>query len=310
MDTICLKLSAEQAGRNDFLAFVPMYLNEVSEHHFENGKIAITGRLKNLKVSVSDTAVTVKDGSLTKWYIGDNLKMLSRSDIQKAIMQLSDTLHLPMQKANVIRFDFGKNIMLNHPVVAYLPYLGNNGRYTRLEQKTALNYKVTGRELCVYDKIAEMKHRGEQPLPLYDGRHVFRYEKRYLSSIPKYFNREFVTGETLYEECFYRDLINDWHSDYLNIQKQKQFNIDMKAITTKEQMKLMGVLALVEKQGGKMVAIENIKVRQLKGELTKKQAYDLKSLIDQSMNMNFNPIESELIIELDSKMKDSVKYYR
>lgn len=310
MDTISIRLGIEQAGNIDLLASIPAYLQDVSEHLFESGKVAITGRLKNLKVSVTDNAVSVKDGSLTKWYVGDNLKMLSRGDIQKAFEKISDTLHLPMQKADVKRVDFGKNLMLNHPAPAYLPYLGSNGRYTRLEQKTALNYKITGRELCMYDKIAEMKSRGDYPPPLYNGRHVIRFEKRYLQNIAKYFNRESVTVQTLYDENFYMGLINDWYKDYLSIQKQKTFKIDMSMITTKEQMKMLGVLALVEKQGGKLEAFENIKERQTKKELTKKQAHDLKELIEQSLKMKLQTKESDLIIELNNKMKDAVKYFR
>lgn len=310
VDTISIKLGIEQAGNIDLLACIPACLQDVSEHIFEGGKVAKTGRLKNLKVSVTDNAVSVKDGSLTKWYLGNNLGILRRGDIERAFKKLSDTLHLPMHKADVKRLDFGKNISVAHPVSLYLHYLGSNGKYTRLEQKTALNYKITGRELCVYDKLAEMKHRGDVPLPLYDGKNVFRYEKRYLQGIAKYFNRESVTVQTLYDEHFYMGLVNDWYKDYLNIQKQKTIKIDMSMITTKEQYKMIGVLSFVEQQGGKLVAFENIKERQTKKELTKKQAHDLKELINQSMNLKLQTKESDLIIELDRKMKDAVTYFR
>jgi hypothetical protein len=162
----------------------------------------------------------------------------------------------------------------------------------------------------VYDKIAEIKSRGDYPPPLYNNRHVIRFEKRYLQNIAKYFNRESVTVQTLYDEPFYMNLIRDWYKDYLSIQKQKTFKIDMSMITTKEQMKMLGVLALVEKQGGKLEAFENIKERQTKKELTKKQAHDLKELIEQSFKMKLQTVESDLIIELNTKMKDAVRYFR
>ncbi len=310
MDTISIRLGVEQAGNNNLLSTIPPYLNDVSEHIFEGGRVAITGRLKNLKVSVTGNAVSVKDGSLTKWYLGDNLKMLSRGDIQRAFTQLSDTLHLPMNKADVKRLDFGKNIMLNHHVTAYLPYLGSNGRYTRLEQKTALNYKITGRELCVYDKVAEIKGRGDLIPPLYNGRHVIRFEKRYLQNIAKYFNRESVTVQTLYDEPFYMNLITDWYKDYLSIQKQKTFKIDMSMIKTKKDLYRLAVLAFMQQQGGKLQTFSYIKEQQAKGELTKKQAYDLKQTYEQSLEMKLQTKESELITELDSKMKDAVRYFR
>ena len=310
MDTISIKLGIEHIGNIDLLATIPNYLQDVSEHFYEGGNTAITGRLKNLKVVVTSQAISVKNGSLTKWYLGNNLGILSRGDIERAFNQLSDTLHVPINKADVKHFDFGKNIALAHPVSLYLNYLGSNGKYTRLEQKTALNYKITGRELCIYDKLAEMKSRGDTPPPLYHNSNMFRYEKRYLQGIAKYFNRASVTVATLYDEHFYKGLIEDWHKDYVNIQKQKTLKIDMDMVTTKEQMKMLGVLALVQMQGGKLAAFENIKERQTKKDLSKKQAYDLKELINQSLNLKLQTKQSDLIIELDSKMKEAVKYFR
>ncbi|HEV7329649.1 MAG TPA: phage/plasmid replication protein [Flavisolibacter sp.] len=295
----------------DLLATIPAYLEQRKAGMDElTGNEWITGRLGNLRVIVTQNAVTVKDGSLTKWYLNDNLKMMSRGDIQRAFEKLSDCLHLPMFEADVKRLDFGKNIMLNHAVTAYLPYLGSNGRYTRLEQKTAVNYKITGRELCFYDKVAEIKSRGENVPALYEGRAVGRYEKRYLHNIPKYFRRRSVNGHTLYDEHFYSELINDWYKDYLSIQKQKTVKIDLSMITTKEQMKMLGVLSLVEMQGGKLAALQNIKERQLRKELTKKQAHDLKELIELSTKLKLQTKESDLIIEFDGKMREAVKYFR
>lgn len=311
MDTISIRLGVEKAGNIDLLSTIPNYLEQPKAGmDILTGSKWATGRLGNLKVIVSESAVTVKDGSLTKWYLGDNLKIMSRGDIQCAFEKMCDCLHLPMNKADVKRLDFGKNIMLNHSVTAYLPYLGSNGRYTRLEQKTALNYKITGRELCVYDKIAEIKSRGDTIPPLFEGRSVGRYEKRYLQNIARYFNRQAITAQTLYDEQFYMELINDWYKDYLNIQKQKTFKIDMSMVTTKEQMKMLGVLSLVEMQGGKLAALANIRERQLKKELTKKQAHDLKELIEQSSKLKLHTKQSDLVMELDQKIKEAVKYYR
>ncbi|MBK9671492.1 MAG: hypothetical protein IPO70_04405 [Bacteroidetes bacterium] len=116
-------------------------------------------------------------------------------------------------------------------------------------------------------------------------------------------------GDLLYDENFYMLVNDDWYNDYLSIDKLKKSKIDMKKVTTKEQFKLLGVLSLVEKEGGKAQAIQNLKERYLKGELTKKQNFDLKALIEQSSNMKLQTVESDLIIELNQKVKESVKYY-
>lgn len=310
MDTINFKLGIEKVGKIKLLEYVPQFLQDVSTHSYENGNISISGKLKNLKVSVSENAITIKNGSLTKWYLDNNLRIMTMRDIKQAIIKLSDTVHLPMNKADVISFHFGKNIITEHETSLYLPYLGSNGRYIRLEQPKGLNYKITGRELSFYDKISEMKKRNDFIPPLYEGKNVIRYEKRYERNLTKYFNREMILAETLYEEQFYVSIINDWYNDYLNIQKQKKIKPDMTTIKTKEQMKMLGVLTLVKDLGGKLAALQDLKERQSKGELTKKQAHDLKQLIEKSQTLKFQLIESDLIIELDKKMNNAIKYFR
>lgn len=310
VDTINIRLSKESAGNIDFPALIPPLLQNVKYGEDEAGNRWHTGRLGNFKVIVSDNAVTVKDGSLTKWYLGDNLKILSRSDIKKAIEKMSDCLHLPIKEADVRAFHFGKNIPVKYPVSLYLPYLGTNGRYTRLEQKSTINYKIVERELCIYDKIAEMKHKGDMPPPLYDGKNILRYEKRYNKNLTGYFSIATIKAATLYDEDFYMRIITDWHKDYLNIQKQKQFKLNTEMITTKEQMKMLGVLSLIEMQGRKLAAINDVVERYRKRILTKKQAHDLKELINQAANLKLQTKESDLIIELDKKMKEAVSYFR
>ncbi|WP_346237688.1 hypothetical protein ABDK00_001240 [Niabella insulamsoli] len=81
-------------------------------------------------------------------------------------------------------------------------------------------------------------------------------------------------------------------------------------ITTKEQMKMLGVLSLVEMQGGKMAALQNINERYKTKHLTKKQAHDLKTLVNQSASLKLQTKESDLVLELDSKIKEAVKYFR
>lgn len=310
MDTINIRLSREQAGKVDLMASVPALLKNVKYGEDEAGKNWFIGRVDSFKVVVNDNAVSVKDGSLTKYYFGNNLKIMGRSDIEKAIQKLSDELHLPFARADVKALHFGKNISVKYPVSLYLPYLGNNGRYIRLEQKTALNYKITGRELCIYDKKAEMKHRGDFLQELYKNCQVLRYEKRYLQNISKYFNCQSLKVANLYDESFYINLVKDWYNDYLKIQKQKTVLIDMEMITTKEQMKMLGVLSLVERMGGKFAAIQNISERYKTGKLTKKQAHDLKELVRQSTGLKMQTKNSDFVIELDSKMKQAVKYFR
>lgn len=310
MDTINIRLSAENCKGIDLMKETPQYLTNVSKHYFEGGNTAISGRFGNFKATVTERSLKIKDGSLTKWYLGDNLKIMSRGDIQRAFEKMSDELHLPIHKAEIIRFDFGKNIVLNNDVNLYLHYLGNNGRYVRCEQPSGINYKMKNRELCLYDKIREMKHRREYLLPLYQNSNVIRIEKKYLSGLCKQFNQNYISTSTLYDEAFYTTVTKDWYKDFTNIQKINLFKIDISMITKVSELETLGILALVQQQGGELAFIQNINERYKKGELTKKQAHDLREQVKKSCTHSLQTYQSDLVQELEQKVAEAVRYYR
>jgi len=119
-DNIDFKLKIDTVSGIDFLRETPRYLDKITgEHNFESGRV-VSGILGDInsnhfKVTVSSRGVNIKDGSLCKFHLGDNFKTLSRSETQKAIEQLSDTLHLPIEKACVSRIDIAQNFIVQNP---------------------------------------------------------------------------------------------------------------------------------------------------------------------------------------------------
>ncbi len=308
MDTVTLKLTKEQAGNIDLLAKIPASLSHISQHDFGNGLI-VSGKLSNMKVTASERGVKIEN-SLTKYYLGDNLQVMRRSDIERAIEKISDELHLPVKDAIATRFDFAKNIPLRQGIENYLNYFGEISRYQRYPSKRGINYKIAGRELAIYDKIAELKHNRETVPEIYEGKNIMRIEKRYLNKVASYFNMPVITGSHLFNEAFYIRVLNDWHNDYSRIDKLNNTVIDMSTVTTKRQLYSMGVLALVQMQGGEIAAIKQVQERLSKGELTKKQALDLRNAIKDSSRERLETKDNELLKELESKVKEAIAYYR
>lgn len=309
MDTVTLKLTKEQAGNIDLLDTIPASLSNISQHFYESGGLMIAGRLGNLNVKVTDRGIKIEN-SLNKYYLHDNIKMMRRSDIERAIEKISDELHLPISKAEVTRLDFARNISLKQDIINYLNYLGGNNRYQRYPSKRGINYKIQGREIAIYDKLAEMKHHRESIHPIYANSNIMRIEKRYLNKVASYFNMPIIRACDLHNEQFYMAVVNDWLKEYSSIDKLNNTIIDMSAVTTKRELYSMGVLALVQMLGGELSAIKQVQERQSKGELTKKQALDLKKAIKESSKLSLVKKDNELIIELDEKVKESVQYYR
>ena len=98
-DSVNFRLTQAEVGGVDFLAETTCYLDDVAEHLFSGGLVAITGKAGGLKISLNRYQVKVCDGSLCKWYLGNNYQTMGRRDTERAIERLSDTLHLPMSKA-------------------------------------------------------------------------------------------------------------------------------------------------------------------------------------------------------------------
>jgi hypothetical protein len=313
MDTISLILTKDSAPHSSFLTEVPIYLTEVYNNGVPisvYGKETINGKLKDFQVSINEDRVIIKNASLQKFYNNHSLNYFGRSQIQKAFELLSDTIHLPIQRAEVPSFHFAINTKLNYKPELYLKYLGNKSGYKRNEQSHGINYKIINREFSIYDKIREMKdHRVNIP-DLYQNSHYIRFETRYQRQVNKHFNIAKITPEVLYSEDFYIKLCNELHDNYKSIDKLKQFKIDMQNITKVKEMQNLGVLALIEAQGGKLMALENITERYKKNELTKKQCYDFRKLINESSKMKLQTIDSDLILELDMAVKENLKFYR
>ena len=309
MDTINLILTKEQAPKIDFLNELPKHLSQITFSGISYGVPTIRGNLRGFTVSISDDKVRIGKASLTKYFLGNSFADMSRSSIEQAFAKMSDEIHLPISKGIVKEFHFAKNIMLNNEVGLYLPRLGNYGRYRRLEQPNGINYTITERVFSIYDKVKEAKFHRDIIPQLYQNSDVMRLEARYKKDIPTYFNRASITVADLYNESFYMEVVNDWYKHYSRIEKLKKIKIDMQNVKGKKELKEMGVLALIEMEGGKLQFLQNLLERYKKGDLTKKQYYDFKAMVEDCSTNKLLTIDDELMIELNEKVKEAVKFY-
>jgi hypothetical protein len=297
----------------------PACLYNIKEHTSkETGETSTSGNFKNLKIYIGDYGVSAQ-GSLCKYYLNDNWETLGRKDTKFAIEKLSDDLHLDINKAKVTRADFGTNIILKNSPSEYYYYLGELPRYRR-DTLTAytLYFRNRTNTLCFYDKTEEqLKAKNEIPA-FYKNNNVLRYEIRCLSNICKTLNQKQVTGETLYNEDFYIAIFKLWKKKYNHIHKEQKENKQleiMKTIKTKKGLNDLlsygGILYYGEEQ-----IKEIIKTRQRNGELTKKQAFDLRATIRQAIERQnkllaeSNNNEVSMIEELNNKIERISKYYR
>ena len=88
-DTVNFKLTAAEVEGVSFIEETPCYLTDVAIHQYNGGDLVVTGNLAGLKVTANRWQVRVKDGSLCKWFLGDNFKSMGRADVQRAVERLS-----------------------------------------------------------------------------------------------------------------------------------------------------------------------------------------------------------------------------
>ena len=106
----------------------------------------------------------------------------------------------------------------------------------------------------------------------------------------------------LYDEAFYIGLLNRWKDAYKAIQKINDVSLNFQAMKKKQQLYKMGVLSLIEQAGGQLQMIEQINEAQKRGELSKKQAFDLRQVINEVCKIRDGlTVPNEAIKELDKK---------
>jgi len=199
---------------------VAQYLDNATEHNGERG-YTVTGKAGDYSVLLTDNGVSLK-GSLPKFLLPSNIHTLNRSGAGEAISKLSDTLHLPVKQAKVTRIDVSNVLPVKRPVCDYYPLLGNKPHSQRL-QATAdtLYYNTAKKQHIFYNKIAEARAKGMMIPAGFVGSNLLRVEVRFTQRLPKQFNREEITGATLYEEQFYTEIVKRWGNEYFSINKLK-----------------------------------------------------------------------------------------
>ena len=315
-DNLILKLRNFDVPDIDFLGETSNHFNVSGEYNF-NDEIVLSGSLDNeFKLTIKNSGIKIS-GSLCKYYLGDNFQTLGRGDTKRAIEKLSDTLHLPIEKATVSRLDVAQNFIVKQQLENYYNHFGKlkNGWRSPVTNdigkiETIYYYQSNGL-LIFYDKVKEQTVK-RQPIPeLYQDRNVLRYEQRYTKRLPKAFNVERVTASLIYGEKFYIDVIDKWKDNYFNIQKLNDITFNFEAMRTKTDLYNLGVLALVDMAGGELNFISQMQEAQRNGILTRKQSFDIKQAVTSACKERIGiTAKNDCILELDKKVVEAVKFYR
>lgn len=242
---------------------VAPFLDSGSERtDIDTGEVSIYGSVSNIMVSQTFGGYYIQ-GSLPKYLYGNNVCQLTRKDIGTAIEGLSDTLHIPIQDADVTGIEVGANICLSKMPSAYIGLLGDMPRMKRVMLGDSLYYRGSGKafpkQYYFYDKKQEVKEKGGvMPVGL-ETANMLRYEMRLYRHLAKQLGIQELKASTLQDRAVYRELVNRWLDGYLSINKITDMKEDgLKSVSSLKDAKEMFLARLISRLGGSSVIEEFI----------------------------------------------------
>ena len=298
----------------DTQAFIPFLDNWDTIFDEKTGEVKYSyGNHKNIRVTQSSRGVSL-EGSLAKYYQNHNLKDLSIKEIEEAITNLSDSLHLNLLRASVTRLDIGSNIELNNPIANYLELLDTCENFKKVKiMAESVNYipatkRVNRlRELIFYDKAKECIDKSDPHSYLVVGANLMRYELKLMNKLPQQLKQSKIDGKTLFQESFYTSMISYWADWYSKISKTTNMQlVDMSNIKTVGQA-LESLLACMYAQHPTQVEHFQKALKDQKVFSDPKYYSRFKKKLKEIMTTS-NLIESHVLInELDEKIKNISK---
>lgn len=312
-DTINMRLFADECKGVNFVEDLPRCLTSARVNaNTATGELWLDGRLGNMKITANRYIMQIRDGSLCKWYFGDNFHTLDQDSTRTAIEMLSDTLHLPLSLASITRLDVATNLIMDKPPEVYFEHLGALRYAHRLAEPSGLYYTTKSKayRLAFYDKGQEYSEKREAIPEPYKDCNVLRYEQRYCKRIAQRLQRPELRAAALYDATTHRELVSRWLSTYNEIRKVNDIKLNTKMFGTIKDFNRLGILSLVERVGGQNEMLAQIAEARKSGEITSKTAYDLRAKVRDACKVDGEVvIQSEAVREMDSKVREAAALY-
>jgi hypothetical protein len=193
---------------------------------------------------------------------------------------------------------------------AYYSFLGDCQYYQRQPLSQSLYYSNTLRQKLFYNKIAEGKAKGLSLPDVWNGQKVLRYEMRFTSRLPKQFNQSEITANSLTDEKFYMAIFDKWLAEYEAINKLHSINFNLSDMNSPKDFMKQLILYAINGIGQDrlMQDIENLRYQKT---FDKPEYYSrLKKEIRELCKTPELTAASDLVAELDKKIKASKRHYR
>lgn len=252
------------------------------------------------------------NGSLPKFYFGNNLRHLDWNDFKNAIQMLSDNLGVDMNEAKLTRVDFGMNIEVNYPVNEYISCLLAFPRLKtmRYDESVTFYTVINSRSFIFYDKLKEMKkglrYTSTVDLTYLRNKNILRYELQLKKNLKERFRLRKFKVKHLLRNSIQHKLVEYWHNGYKKVIKVP-LGSDPEFLFKHHN----GIYKYLSYHGLERIGYERIlnKISQLEFNQTNdkvKRSRMRKTVKDITIEARENALDKHLIDELDDKI-ESIK---
>lgn len=312
IDTIKGYISLNQYRYQDFEDFISQGSKTLRDNYY-----TVSFNLSNIKVTVkfdyNDNPLTLFfNGSLAKFYNGNNLINFNWVDIPTAIQMLSDNLNIDMSKAVLTRVDVGVNLEVNYPVHQYTSCLVSYPRLSTMRFKDSVTFytKSDYKSIIFYDKLLEIKNKDKctfnSLIGIYEGKNILRCELQLKKDLKRRLGLKRVYLKDLFNDTVQNKLLVLLETNYNKVRKLS-FDVDPIHLL-KSHNGLYKYLAFhgVDKLGYDRLS-NTISELQFDVQNSSVKRSKMKSTLNELIrNVRESTLEKNLVVELDNKI-NSIK---
>jgi len=225
IDTIKGYLDIREYSKEEFTDFTEKGSKKISDSGY-----TISFNLSNFKITLkfdnNDRPIKLYfNGSLPKFYNGNNLIHFNIKDVGFAIQMLSDNLNVDMKYAILTRVDFGVNFDVEYSVHQYISCLLAYPRLQTMRFNNSVTFftKSDYKSLIFYDKLAEIKNKNKKTYHSFSeenlNRNVLRYEIQLKKNLKRRLQLDKVFLKDLCSDTVQNKLVNHWVKSYSRVVK-------------------------------------------------------------------------------------------
>ena len=256
------------------------------------------GHIGNFSVTYSETKLKL-EGSLTKFYLGNNVQNMNRTQITEAFKKLETKLGFNIGDFRISRIDLGVTFEMKCIVPMYLDSLIELPRYdTAIYGDETKSFTNKSKTVTFYDKAVEYNSK-KHDISLNDldinSEYLLRYELQLKKSK---ILLEKATVSDILDDRYFQKLVNMWKNHFLKIKKNRKL-IDTELIMLKKPKDFFTYLVCDRiEEKGKSESINLLNKLCKHGTIDRRRKYDLKKRIE--TNEKKFSITSKYIDELET----------